>query len=187
VAHLWVQKNGGEWAVARLGDEAVVFTAEGPQRIHGGEGSGPNGSGASLLRAILIQHQASTEDTWALVAAPDGRTFVNGRALTLGLCVLRDKDEIRVDGGAAGFFSTERLAVMELFAGSASPTVCPRCRRPIRQGEAIVRCPRCRVAHHQTQDLPCWTGYDDKPFDTCAMNDHAARLGGDFEWSPASL
>ena len=183
MAHVWVQDAEGWGVVPLTGGDAVALTDDdaAPVRRTGAPAPG---------EAVITGRKVPDHDRWVLLAPTDARVRVNGRRLALGMHVLRDKDEIRVGSGGARFFSTEGLARVERFQAGASPTICPRCRQEIADGCRVVRCPGCGVVHHQIEgELPCWTGYDDDAFETCAMCDHPVSLDDEatYRWSPDAL
>jgi hypothetical protein len=120
------------------------------------------------------------------MTSPASDVHVNGRKTHLGIRVLRDRDEIRL-GGDRIYFSTERTAHVESFAGDAGSAACPRCQQPLTDGAAVVRCPQCSAAHHQDENLPCWCGYEKEPFETCALCDQPAGLDRGYRWTPEGL
>ena len=145
---------------------------------------------ASPARALLIRQQTNQGADWVFAGAPEAPLRVNGRPVPIGMRVLRDRDALSVDGGSHWyFFSTERLAQMQPFEETpgAPPPLCPRCKCPVGDGTPSVRCPACGVVHHQTDDLPCWTGYEDERFETCATCDQPATLAAEYRWSPYTL
>jgi hypothetical protein len=132
-----------------------------------------DGGAGSLVRVPMDNGEA-----WALVAAA-GAVRVNGAPLALGLRVLRDKDEICSEGGRV-FFSEERLAAVEPFAGAA-PVACARCRQPVEPGSPSVRCAGCGVVCHESPELPCMTYTP-----TCPLCSRSSTLGA-FTWTPEDL
>lgn len=99
---------------------------------------------------------AATPDghAWILIGPPTVR--VNGRALVgLGIRVLRDRDELVVDGERY-FFSTETHAAI-VAAPAERALTCPRCTLPILADTPAVACPQCAVWHHQSDEFPCWS------------------------------
>jgi hypothetical protein len=106
--------------------------------------------------------------------------------VTAGLCVLGDRDEIRM-GGELRYFSTETLASVEAFPGAERAVFCGRCRQKIEAGTPAVCCPGCGIWYHQDESanlaeserLPCWT-YSEK----CAFCGHPTALDTVFAWTP---
>src|SRR5262245_18008057 len=131
-----------------------------------------------LLRVPELPDRA---ESWALLPNRAARVLRNGEPLVLGLAVLRHRDELRVDGAEAFYFSTERLAVVEPCARDDAPR-CPRCAQAIERGEPAVRCPGCGVLHHQLSDRPCWTHLP-----RCALCDQSTDLAAGFRWTPEAL
>jgi hypothetical protein len=147
---------------------------------------GPAPPGAVLLLRIVASDAAdevaATDDaSWAAVASPDARLRVNGEPIAIGLAVLRHRDELRIDGAAPFYLSTERLAAVEACARDDAPR-CPRCAQPIERGEPCVRCPGCGVVHHELAERPCWTHLP-----SCALCDQPTDLAAGLRWSPEEL
>jgi hypothetical protein len=109
---------------------------------------------------------------------------VNGAAVP-GIRVLGDKDEICAPQLGRLYFSAERLAKIEPFAGPDDDSVtCPRCLGPLKPGHLSVRCPKCSVVHHEMEDKnrPCWT-YKKR----CAHCDQPTRLDAGLQWRPEPI
>ncbi len=165
MAHLWIREASegavgqpapDEWSLMPLDADAVA--------IHS---------------AALLRRPTSEPEIWILVGPPVVR--VNGNPLDAGIRVLRDRDELRT-GGTRTFFSTESLPVMVPFTGGERSTFCPRCKLEVAAGSPAVACPQCRVWHHQSDELPCWT-YAER----CTMCDQPTALGAGFRWTPEDL
>jgi len=154
MAHLWTYETSNWAALPLAGDE---FT---------------------LLPALRVQRAAAC-DAWVVVGPP--AVHVNGVALDTGIRVLRDRDELRA-GGRRAFFSTESLAVVAAFPGAERAVSCPRCKLEIVADSPAVRCPKCDVWHHQTDELPCFT-YRER----CTLCDQPSALDGGFRWTPEEL
>lgn len=118
------------------------------------------------------------QERWALCCPPNG-IRVNGDPVWLGLRILKDHDELRLETGERLFFSTERLAEIVPFPGGPRPVHCPRCHKLIEPGQLAVLCPGCQTWHHQTTDLPCWT-YDER----CALCPQSTALDAGLIWTP---
>jgi len=157
--HLWVQTIDGDWKTAPLTDTAYQLSDTEPVAL------GDTVPGQSLADfPWLVRTTESQEPTWSLLSSARSHARVNGSPVALGIRVLDDRDEIVVGGPASDdtrrcFFSTERLVVVEPFPGAAQPVHCPRCKQEIHPGTFSVQCPHptCRMWHHQTKDLPCWS------------------------------
>ena len=181
MAHLWVHGEVG-WNAAKL--DSPLFDLGPLRALESTEESGEIGYGG-LARAAcagfarLVRVDAGGVGTWALIASPGFAVRLNGRAPAAGLCVLADRDEIRVGGSAQYFFSTESLAVVEPFPGAERAVFCGRCRQRIEKGAPSVHCPSCGVWYDQTPDLPCWT-YAQK----CVFCDAPTALDAGFMWTP---
>lgn len=177
MAHLWV-RDVSEWVgvAMPLDGEAFSLTADPlwPVR-HGKDGS--EGS------AVILRRQGPDGEAWVLMTPMETSVRVNRDRILLGIRVLTDRDEIWVTGMGRMFFSTERLACVEPFPGAAGqPIFCPRCKQEIGRGCPAVRCPQCRVWHHQSEDLPCWT-YSER----CALCDQPTELEAGYRWTPEEL
>jgi hypothetical protein len=138
-------------------------------------------------RLLLLPSHDADAERWVLTVPAGARVHVNGEPVAIGLRVLVDRDAIQLGGGACVFFTAERPAQIERLAASAERVTCARCGGEIADGAAIVRCPVCRLVHHQTDEMPCWTGYADEPFATCTQCESPAVLDGRLRWTPAGL
>lgn len=167
MAHLWISDEKGGWSAVPLDGGAVALTAHPPRRC---------GEPAPVeLRHAVIDGEA----VWAVLAAPGAPVRVNGLAVTGGIRVLTDRDEIAVGGAGTVFFSAESLARVEPFPGAERTLFCPRCKLPVEPGAPAVRCPACSVWHHQSEELPCWTYAA-----ACALCPQPTDLAGGFRWTP---
>jgi hypothetical protein len=173
MAHFWSQGASG-WEAQKLDLEQYdLATLAAPQA--GDAMMHPAGAKA----ARLIRTDAAGKRVWAVAVCHDAGVRVNGRAVLAGLCVLADRDEVRVGSGVQYFFSSESLAVVEELPPLERPAFCGRCRQPIKTGSPAVRCPTCGVWYNQSPELPCWT-YADK----CAYCGHPTPLDAGLAWSP---
>jgi len=170
MAHLWLESDVDmPGAEGRVGAWRVSPLAAGPA-------TDPGGLPARLLRA-----PATTGDVWVLLCDTAAVT-VNGVPVALGIRVLSDRDVLTTPDVPPVFFSAERLAYVETFAGAARPLTCPRCKDLVESGSTVVRCPQCGVVHHQTDDLPCWTYAEH-----CALCPQPTALHGAYRWTPEGL
>ena len=172
MAHLWIQDECGWDAVALVGaqcDLAPIAT----RRTQEAAPAATAETGATLVRADVGESKA-----WALITPSKADIRVNGREVCAGLCVLADRDQIRI-GDQTQYFSTETLASVQPFPGSDHPVFCGRCRQKIEAGALSVRCPDCGIWYNQSPDLPCWT-YSSK----CAFCGHPTALDTGFAWTP---
>ena len=175
MAHLWVESDGG-WDAKKLTGRPFALAASGAPQIAVGEGlAGRAGEQA----AWLIGADAGGSPVWALVAAPGSRVRINGRVPPAGLCVLAERDEIRIEGGPRYFFSRELLTTVEEFPGLGRAVFCGRCRQPIEAGVPGVCCPNCAIWFHQTTELPCWTYAE-----ACGFCGKPTSLDAGFSWVP---
>ncbi len=132
------------------------------------------------VAAVVGQYEGPGRSTiWVLLDPATANVRLNGQLLVAGLAVLRDRDEILVSGRAPLYFSTEELAKIVPFPGSAEPVFCARCRQPIQAGTPAVRCPSCGHWSEQSETKPCWT-YG--PF--CPMCEQPTALGTALRWTP---
>jgi hypothetical protein len=177
VAHLWVRDVSEKWAVAPLDGEAFTLTANPLQPVRVRRNKDESDS-----PTIILRRQGPDGETWVLMTAIKTGVRVNGTSLLTGIYVLRDRDELRVDGMGPAFFSTERLACVEPFPGAGQPMFCPRCKQEMSKQYPAVKCPQCGVWLHQSEDLPCWV-YSER----CALCDQATELDAGYRWTPADL
>lgn len=176
MSHLWtMDRLVGEWAVAALDGVAFALFADGSvSRIT------QAALGRSDAPVWLFRSGQGDAESWVLIAP--GRVLVNGSAAWVGIRILRDRDEVRMEGGARWFFSTENLAKVEPFPVTRQAASCPRCKQPIDRETEAVRCPSCGVWHHQSAELPCWS------YGTCcALCDQTSEFTNSFRWTPAQL
>jgi hypothetical protein len=177
MAHLWVRDGEVEWAVLPLDGDAMDLGAYPPRRLRERPGSG-----AGESPTLLMQTHGVGDAGWVLLAGPRSGVNVNGIPVLAGILALSDRDEIRVRGFGSLFFSTETLARVEPFPASDHKLFCPRCKQPIESGALAVRCPGCRVWHHQSADLPCWSYAP-----TCTLCPHPTEADARFRWTPEEL
>jgi len=181
MAQFWMCDEASNWMAVPLDGDTVVLTGDSirpaPPQVRSEDG---------CREAVVVRSGQGGSEVWVLAAVAEAAVHVNGQPLHLGLRVLRDKDEMRIGDGASLFFSEERPACITALPGTGS-TICPRCKQRIDEQSPIVRCPRCRVVHHQSEELPCWTGYEDERFPTCAVCDQPSMLGADLQWTPEGL
>jgi hypothetical protein len=177
MAHFWVQDDSDAWAVFPLASQFLSL----PDALAAAGPGAPDGQATS--DAILVRSAGSGSTRWVLIAASPG-VLMNGVPLLTGIRVLLDRDEIRLGAARTVYFSSETLATVEDFPGSEQAMFCPRCKQEIARGVKAVRCPspRCRVWHHQTDDLPCWAYAPH-----CGLCDQPTDLGGSYRWSPEEL
>ena len=182
MAHLWTQSDG-EWSAHRLDGGRFDLAADSIPK----PGQAPVAA-SSGKAALLIPADAGGTKVWALITSANSDIRVNSRPVPAGLCVLADRDEIRM-GGEVRYFSTESLAAVEKFPGSDRPVFCGRCRRPIAAGTPAVRCPGpgCQIWYHEdksaslaeSERLPCWTYTEN-----CTFCGHPTALGTGFACTP---
>ena len=169
--HLWFQTDRA-WNVFPLEESPVALLPDSPVAISDVDTS-------DRVEAALHKR---ANGAWLLFAPAHSETRVNGLRFP-GIRLLQDRDEIRVSGKTL-FFSTERLASVEAYAG-ASKAFCPRCRQEIANGTPAVQCPGCGVWHHENGDLNCWTYADH-----CALCPQKTPLNDaydacrSYQWTP---
>jgi len=134
----------------------------------------------SVHRAAPVAERAE----FLLLAPPGCTVWVNQSRVFSGLRVLRHRDAIRIGRAPTLYFTTERLARVETFAGSDEPTHCPRCRSEILPNDAVVRCPGCQVAMHEipAEKRGCWS-YSP----TCCVCGGSTDFTAGYQWHPGSL
>jgi len=172
MAHLWIQ-NGCGWDAVTLDSAqiglAAFATRQAPEAAH---------AATAETGATLVRSDAGGTKIWALIAPPSADIRVNSRPVRAGLCVLADRDEIRI-GNQTRYFSTETLAAVQPFPGLDRPVFCGRCRQQIEAGAPAVCCPNCGIWYNQSAEFPCWT-YSSK----CTFCGHPTALDAGFSWTP---
>jgi hypothetical protein len=184
MANIWNNEANGEWQVVPLPERASLTRAGQLVALARHSPATETGERSVLVQQVSAGHGAG----WALVADGDD-VSVNGSPLYLGIRLLQDRDEVLVRDTRTNtvrqyFFSTEELAHVETFR-AASKAVCPRCKDALTPGQPGVRCPLCRVWHHQDggAQRPCWT-YGER----CAACDkQLTALDAGFRWTPEEL
>lgn len=142
-------------------------------------GGRPARRGAMLGRAEA--EPGETRDaSWLIFAGADTLLRVNGERRTLGVTALHHRDEVQLDAAPPFYFSTERLARVEIHAGDELN--CPRCAQAIVPTDPCVACPGCGVRHHQRDDRACWTHTP-----SCVLCGHTTDLDAGLQWSPEEL
>ena len=172
---MWVKDISDEWTVIQLDGDAYALSGGPLDPVHWRVRT-DNG------HAYIIRHKSSEKEVWLTLTTPrDRRLRINGMRPSLGIRVLRDRDEIRVDGERL-FFSSERLAAPEPFPGADQAIMCPRCKQEIIDNSTAIKCPQCGVWHHQSEEFPCWT-YSER----CALCDQSSSLDSGYRWTPEGL
>ena len=185
MAHLWLRDTDAVWAALPLDELSRGSRQESRQANCGVDLS------VDPPRAIdaAASHRRDCpcllmpwESGWALLAWPEAGVRVNGKAVSIGIRLLRDRDEIRPAGRPPVYFSTERLAGVEQLPDGSEELFCARCRQRIEEGGEAVRCPACGIWLHESEELPCWTYAS-----TCALCDQTTDLEAGFRWTPEDL
>lgn len=178
MAHLWIEEYPGDWAVILLESSRVDLTT----LRKSARGATRERTRARTRAAYLLRDAARERAAWHLLARPEIAISINGLPLLGGLRVLDDRDEIRLAGDDALFFSTEELARVVPTPITDKPMMCPRCRQRVEPGTLAVCCPDCRLWYHQSDALPCWTYAP-----TCALCPQPTPLDTGFRWTPMEL
>ena len=174
MSHLWVRDSRGDYATVPLSDDPLDMSQSPP---------------APLLRptdtpdAVLVPTAREPGVLkWVLLWRPGQEVAINGLPLDTGVRLLHDRDEICVGRSAPVFFSAEALAHVEPFAGSDREMFCPRDKIEVEKGAPSVRCPRCGVVYHQSEERPCWTYHTE-----CAICGRSTELEAGYEWAPTDV
>jgi hypothetical protein len=172
MAHLWARTESGDWEAVKVEGDVFALVC-GPQPV-----ARPDTDGAALCRRTA----AGAREAWVLLNPPTVDLRLNGAPLHTGIRVLEDRDAIQLSDGSPTYFSSERLAEVELFPGSPEAVYCPRCKTEIEAGTPAVRCPGCDSWIHQSEVFGCWLYAEH-----CALCDHPTALDAGFRWSPEDL
>ena len=174
--HLFVRDQDREWAVLPVEEESYLLSVYPPRRI------GDPREVKSLRSQVILM--PGTEGRWLMQWGALQDVRVNGIRQTLGLRILAHRDEIKVGGADAVFFSTEKLARVADFPGGDRPAYCARCKSPIAKGVPSVQCPMCRVWYHQqpADERPCWT-YRER----CVFCTQPTDFAAGFRWTPEGI
>ena len=184
MAILWLKLEQGSkpaWAIVPLegGDLFDLSPDSQGSPVKRNRKRAPRPKGALLRRT----EAGKSKEMWVLLNPENVPVLVNGEPVLTGIRVLRNKDEIRIGGtGRRFYYSTERLARVERFAGGEPAVFCPRCKREIATGFEAVRCPQCQIWHHQSAELNCWT-YSS----SCSLCDQPTGLDAGYRWTPEAL
>jgi hypothetical protein len=171
--HVFHREPPGEWIATRLAAASALVSPR-PFVLH--EAGGACGAAWRLVRW-------GGRAEWAVLVPPGSRLLVNETPVTTGLRLLRHRDALRLAGEPPVlFFSTEEVPRVEPLEAVGDPLSCPRCRRPVDAGQAVVHCPACGLVHHQSPELPCWTYAA-----TCAGCGQPTDLGAGLQWTPEDL
>jgi hypothetical protein len=137
---------------------------------------------------VRLVRSAEPDDQWVLLSATDSGVRVNGAPLTLGIRVLRHRDEIVLPAASEGprrwFYSGECVVEVRPLPRQYEPATCPRCKRRIAVGTPAVQCPNssCGAWYHQTDESPCWSSGE-----YCGLCETPAVLDAGTRWSPEDL
>jgi hypothetical protein len=175
MAHLWIaDPAGGGWCVLPLEPVPHSLVTSPPRP------AGDSPAADADPRDVRLVPAGGPEGTaWTLIAGSARSVGVCGRPLPLGIRVLSDRDEIRIEGVGTMFFATETLARVEPFPHADREFFCARCKIRLEPLVPSVRCPACGVWHHQAEPRACWTYAP-----ACAMCAQPTDLDAGFRWAP---
>lgn len=178
MANLWQSLSDNNWVPVEL-SSAAVLSGDSIELVDQIDLDAHRGE------ALLYRHEMhSRQATWLLLAPARSHVRVNDTLLESGIRTLADRDAIRIPGLATMYYSTERLACVEPFAGPEQ-IYCARCRLAIAEGDASVICPQCGVVHHEhgAEGRNCFTYAE-----TCALCDQPTDLeSAGYQWTPEGL
>jgi hypothetical protein len=180
---LWIRDRSG-WALASLCEDLTYelsIHSSAPVRI-------AKRKQVKTDSAILLPWRDGNQQKWIVMGGCKAAgIFINGSALSCsGIQVLKDRDEILLNGGTRIFYSAARSAAVEPFPGAENTVSCVRCRNPIDTGAEAIRCPnaKCGAWYHASDTSPCWT-YST----TCAICKQPTEKGaaGGASFTPEGL
>jgi hypothetical protein len=166
---------GGVKGLSEIGTEGVGAVEE-------TQGSEATRVGEAAQAGPAIVHVEGEPERWVLAVPPGCEVRINGVPVLGGVRMLRHRDLIFA-GGKTFWFSTERLARVERFAGAEGAIYCGRCKRELEVDQDVVRCPGCVTLFHESGTRPCWS-YREAG---CAYCGYPATLDGQFQWTPAEV
>ncbi len=178
MAHLWLLDERRQWVVQTLAGDGSSLRSLLSGLVEGCPA-------ADVAPADVFLMQAGDEEgtaEWAIIAAQECGLTVNGIPLLLGIRVLANRDEIRWSTDGFAFYSTEEPAAVASLPQADQKIFCPRCKQEIAPETPAVRCPRCGIWHHQSEQLPCYT-YADR----CATCTRRTSLDGNYDWTPEEM
>ncbi|MDZ7411903.1 MAG: RING finger protein [Candidatus Hadarchaeum sp.] len=148
-------KENSEWRRVKIDGILRVRIAGGKPEFHSGSClQSDNSPGFSLC-----VYRDGMRSRFALISKE--RMFVNAGAVAGGIAVLRDRDELRINGHTF-FFSAEAVPEVQLASTAEKSIPCPICGDTISEGQRVVRCPRCFTVYHQDEERarPCWASLE---------------------------
>lgn len=183
MAHLWIPADDAAWAILELDARPYDLDRSPPSPVSE-EQLAPDDIPSRRRRQVWIVPAGDRAGgRWALVAGPHRRVWVNGVWLDLGLRLLEDRDQIRLDNGRSCYYSSEARARRTRYAGDGRAVQCPRCKQEITPGSIAVGCPHCGVWHHESEERPCWSD-----FPTCTHCGRQTTLeDAPFTWAPEGI
>jgi hypothetical protein len=174
---IWIRDDDRIWSALPLTDHPVDFSHSIPK-----ESSTEDFVNAQIEGAFLFPVGDDRPiKTWALLWGRDRDVRVNGlRSFPVGIRVIADRDEIKVDTGEAIYFTAETLPVVETFQGSDHDIFCPRDKKKIEPGSQIVRCVECGLIYHYNTDK----AHNCFEYSELCLCGHPTRLDAGFRWVP---
>lgn len=145
MAIVWWACEGNSWEWKEVDAEWIDLTSI-PPRFSAHDSANAE-MGAQIAHSPA---DAAEADGWFLMHPRDSRVWCNGRPSVLGMRVLIDRDEIRVEGVGRFYFSTETLPKSVPYPKDADPAMCGACAQQINPGDWSCTCPDCGVCHHDT-------------------------------------
>ena len=176
--YVWFVEES-QWTAMLLSEMPVDVGAEVPRAVAAEHASSGTKQVPIQKATRIVPVKNGSSQMSLLIWGAEETVRVNGWALTTGLRVLADKDEIRIGDRASLFYSSESVAEIETFPGSDREIFCPRCTLVIQKGQSVVRCPCCQLIHHQDAELGCWVYAPG-----CASCSHPTALDAGFRWAP---
>ncbi len=177
LAHLWIQNKETKWEANSLAGCEVSLSS-----LISGNGNHHSPAGHPAGGVHLLRTDDANLEQWAVLASEECAITINGIPLLLGIRSLKDRDEIRWSQNGSAFFSSEELAAVVNLPSEDRKIVCPRCKQEIASKTPAVRCPRCGIWHHQSEEFPCYTYAEH-----CATCSRKTSLDSGFDWIPEDM
>ena len=140
MAHLWVRDRTEHLIEVPIDGASAALSAE-PPFVRPGFPGPDTAMGPAVW---LCRGLTAAGDVWVLITGAPHSVLVNGMAVSAGIRVLDNRDEIRCPDGSVFVFSGERLARLEPFPGAGQHVRCARCTSEIEPSTPAVRCPGVR-------------------------------------------
>jgi hypothetical protein len=174
---LWLRDHDSVWSALPLPGHPIEIGGHSPKKRSMEELVNTQIKGALLIPVGDDQ----PVKTWALLWGRDCNVRINGlQSFPVGIRMLADRDEIKVDRGEVVYFTTETLPVIETFEGSDHDIFCPRDKKKIEPGSLVVRCVECGLIYHYSTDKTrnCFE------YSEMCLCGHPTRLDAGFRWVP---